>query len=75
LFNIKSYDGGELVSKIRDKSYCSEEDVRIIISRLADAVGLFLIFYSFYLFIYLFIIIFIFINHYIYLIINISYEL
>jgi len=39
-----SYDGGELVSKIREKSYCSEEDVRIIITRLADAVGLFLLY-------------------------------
>jgi serine/threonine kinase 33 len=36
---MENYDGGELVSKIRDKSYCSEEDVRIIISRLADAVA------------------------------------
>jgi len=36
---MENYDGGELVSKIREKSYCSEEDVRIIMSRLADAVA------------------------------------
>lgn len=36
---MENYDGGELVSKIREKSYCSEDDVRIIISRLADAVA------------------------------------
>jgi len=36
---MENYDGGELVSKIREKSYCSEEDVRVIITRLADAVA------------------------------------
>jgi hypothetical protein len=34
-----SCEGGELVEKIRMRRYCSEQDARIIMTRIADAIG------------------------------------